>query len=64
MDVSAENTTLTTWLIIGSAFIWLGYDVYLYVPNKPTISDKMTKWGKHMMAIVFLLGFIMGHWFW
>lgn len=57
-------TDATTWIIIASALIWIGWDIYLYANDKETISDKMTKWGARMMGMVFLIGFIMGHWFW
>ena len=56
--------TTNTWIIIGTALVWAGWDIYLYVTNQETISVKLNRWGKHVMAIVFLVGFLCGHWWW
>lgn len=60
-EVGAPDTT--TWIIIGTAVLWGAWDIYVWLKGKETISIKMNRWGKHVMAIVFLLGFLAGHFF-
>lgn len=63
-EIIEQNTTITTWLILGTVLVWIGWDVYLFLNDKTTISDKITKFGKHVTGVIFLIGFLMGHWFW
>ena len=53
----------TTWIIIATAVIWAAWDVYIWLNGGETISIKMNRWGQHVMAIVFILGFLAGHFF-
>ena len=65
MDIQIGDFTIAGVLIIATALVWLLVDVYLYLdPKKETISARMLQWSKHMMAIVFLAGFIAGHFWW
>jgi hypothetical protein len=61
-EIGDLNTT--TMIIIVTCFVWLGWDLYLYLANKETISIKIRKWSDHMLAISFMAGFLCGHWFW
>jgi len=54
----------TTWLIIATAFIWLFYDVYLYVYNEITISEQIYDMSNISMIVPFGVGMLCGHWFW
>ena len=56
--------TIPGIIIIITAISWLALDIWLYLDNRKTISQAMFKMSKNMMAIAFILGFIMGHWFW
>lgn len=56
--------TVAGILILITAIVWIVVDVFLYVKNLETISSRMRSWGKDIMGIVFLLGFLCGHWFW
>lgn len=56
--------TPTGIFIIITAFVWLFYDIYLYAKGKETISVRIRVWSDHFLAIVFLAGFIAGHWWW
>ena len=58
------DATITTWVIIGCALLWLFWDIYLYVYKKETISVKIRRWSEHVLPIVFIAGFLCGHWFW
>lgn len=64
MDAEIRDFTFAGILILVTAFVWLFADIYMYVFKKETISVRMLEWSKHMMAIVFIIGFICGHWFW
>lgn len=56
--------TVTGWFIIATAFSWLFFETYVVMKGKEPISHAMYKFGKHSMAFVFLIGFLMGHFFW
>lgn len=55
--------TNTALLIIFTGVIWIVYDVYLYVKSKETISDVIFGFSQHVKGIIFLVGFLCGHWF-
>ena len=54
----------TGWIILATIALWLIYDIYLFTNDKETLSAYIRRWSNHMMAIVFIVGFLMGHWFW
>jgi len=56
--------TKTTWIIIITVALWIGWDVWLFVTGKPTISDEIFGITRHAKSIVFAAGFVCGHWFW
>ena len=56
--------TATGWVLIGTSLALLGFEVYLLAAKKEPISVAVYKFGKHSMAIVFIIGFLMGHFFW
>jgi hypothetical protein len=58
------DATITTWIMLGTAIVWLVWDVYLYAYDKETISQKMYKASKITMVIPFMFGVLCGHWFW
>jgi hypothetical protein len=60
-DMSPDTTT---WIMIGTATIWLIWDVYLYAKEKETISEKMYKASKVSTIVPFMFGVLCGHWFW
>ena len=54
----------TGWVLIITSLLLLIYEVYLIVAGKEPISVAVYRFGQHSMAIVFLIGFLMGHFFW
>lgn len=54
----------TGWVLIGSSLLLLAYEFYLLFNKKEPISVAVYKFGKHSMALVFIAGFLMGHFFW
>jgi hypothetical protein len=54
----------TGWVLIAVAGFLFVYEMYLLFTKKEPISVAVYKFGKHSMAIVFLIGFLMGHFFW
>ena len=54
----------TGMVLIAVSLFLLMYEVYLLVKGKEPISVAMYKFGQHSMAIVFIIGFLMGHFFW
>ena len=64
MEVISSLST-TTWIIIVTALVWLVWDIYAFVSKKHvTFSDKITKWSYYSPMVPFILGMLMGHWFW
>lgn len=55
--------TIAGLTLIITGFSWFFIDLYLYLKDKETISVKLNAWAKEMMAIVFIIGFLCGHWF-
>ena len=60
-DMSPDTTT---WIMLGTAIVWLVWDVYLYIADKQTISEKMYKASKVSTIVPFIMGVLCGHWFW
>lgn len=56
-----SNTGLVILII---ALFLIGYETYLLLNKKEPISIAVYKFGKHSMAVVFIIGFLMGHFFW
>lgn len=55
----------TTWIIIATALVWLVFDIFAFVTKKyETFSDKITRWSYYSPIMPFILGVLMGHWFW
>ena len=63
MEAPGMPTTTGIVLIITSVLL-LAYEIYLLVNKKEPISVAVYKFGKHSMAVVFIIGFLMGHFFW
>jgi hypothetical protein len=64
MNVLDNELTTSTWIIVATALVWLGYDIYAYVTKRDiTFSDRITWWSKYMPSIAFIAGFLAGHWF-
>lgn len=63
MDQPGMPSTTGIVLIITS-LLMLFYEVYLLVKGKEPISVAVYRFGQHSMAIVFIAGFLMGHFFW
>jgi hypothetical protein len=57
--------TPTWWLIVGTAVIWIVYDILMYLEygNKATESVLIDKWAR-IKPFLFLAGFLCGHLFW
>jgi hypothetical protein len=51
-------------VLIVTSLLLLAYEAYLLYKKKEPISVAVYKFGQHSMAIVFLVGFLMGHFFW
>jgi len=56
--------TNTGNFIAVTAVIWVVYDVYAYVTDKPTISGVITRFSWYSPSMPFIAGFLCGHWFW
>lgn len=56
--------TLTGWFIIVTAMVWLGFEVYVIIYKKQTISNAMYDFATKMPMVPFIIGLLMGHWFW
>lgn len=63
MEAPGMPTTTGIVLIITSVLL-LAYEIYLLVNKKEPISVAVYRFGKHSMAVVFIIGFLMGHFFW
>ncbi len=58
------SPTMTGIVLIAVSMLLLVYEVYLLVKGKEPISVAVYRFGQHSMAIVFIIGFLMGHFFW
>lgn len=54
----------TAILIVSTCFIWIIWDIYVWTKGKKTISQHIRSWSDVSMPIVFLSGFVAGHFFW
>jgi len=63
MEQPGMPTTTGMVLIVMSVFL-LAYEIYLLVKGKEPISVAVYRFGQHSMAVVFIIGFLMGHFFW
>lgn len=56
---------LTMILILATIFIWIGYDIWVYIEagNAATISMTMFRWAYHAPGVAFLFGILFGHLF-
>lgn len=60
---------ITMWLLIVTGLVWLIWDIALYLkmynnPKVSTISVMITKFSWYSPALPFVVGVLMGHWFW
>ena len=60
---------VTTWVLIGTALVWLIYDVFLYLkrqsdPKVSTISIMITGFSWYSPALPLVAGILIGHWWW
>ena len=63
MEQPGMPTTTGIVLIIGALSL-LAYEIYLLINKNEPISVAVYRFGQHSMAIVFITGFLMGHFFW
>jgi hypothetical protein len=59
-----SKMTTTTWFIIITALVWLAYDVAMYLAEKETISEVITRASYYSPMVPFIVGLLCGHWFW
>lgn len=59
-----QNPSIAGWLIIATALIWLIVEIYVIYVKKQTISNAMYDYAKNMPIVPFIIGLLMGHWFW
>jgi len=55
--------TMTMSFILITGFIWLIYELFVLYTGKQTLSAGMYELAKRPI-IPFLIGILMGHWFW
>jgi len=61
--------TLSTYIMIGTALLWIIWDIYLFVkrqkdPRVSTLSMILTQFSWYSPALPLIAGILMGHWFW
>lgn len=59
---------ITIWIIVATAVVWIGWDVYVYFVAKnvdATFSRVIWDWSHHPLGILLVLamGILMGHFF-
>lgn len=60
-----DKLNWTTGLILVTAVVWLGYDIYAYLTNGvTTISAEIVAFSWYSPLAPFALGMIMGHFYW
>jgi hypothetical protein len=60
------NKTGVMWILIAGLLVMIGYDAWACMDkeNRDTISKVVTKSSEKYPLIPFLLGLLMGHFFW
>lgn len=61
------NYKLVTQIFITTVIVViLGYDVWVYMSagQQATVSKTIIEWGYDYPAFTFMMGFVMGHFFW
>lgn len=56
--------TTATWIMIATALIWLGYDVYAYLTGRSTFSIEITQFAELSNIFELTIGILLGHWLW
>jgi hypothetical protein len=58
--------TLTWFIIVGSAIIWILWDIFAYLKwgNPATESVIINKWMRIAPGLIFLAGYVAGHITW
>lgn len=66
MSEPQGEMSIATWLMLGTALVWIVIDVFLYVNRKKvaTISEVITHFARYSPMLPFILGVLMGHWLW
>jgi len=64
MHPEVGQLTISMALIAITAISWLVWDVVAYAKGKKTISYYFTNWAYYSPMVPFILGVLIGHWFW
>lgn len=63
MDVKYKMS-VSTWIMIITALVWLTWDVYAYLTSKPTLSIEVTLFAEASNIFELAIGIVLGHWLW
>lgn len=63
-DELVGDFTVSAAVIAVTALVWLVWDIIAYAKGKKTISHHIVKWSYYSPMIPFIMGMLMGHWFW
>lgn len=56
-------TSITVGLLVGVAALLIAWDVFVFAKRGKTISEVMRDAGRAYPILAFLLGVLIGHWF-
>ena len=56
----SNMTALFIWAVTIVALL---FDLFLWLTDRETISQRMILWSKKSLIVPFIWGFLMGHWF-
>lgn len=57
------HKNLVAGIILGTFVLWIAADIWLGPNGGPTESQLLAHWGRVSAFFPFLIGFLMGHWF-
>jgi hypothetical protein len=64
MSKGVGRLTPTIIVILVISFALIGYDIYLYANDLTTISEDVYTLSNISIGVPFLIGIVIGHWFW
>jgi len=64
MELKYRKVSISGFLLLATALIWLIWDVIAFFFDYKTISVEITAFSYYSPAAPLVMGILIGHWFW